>query len=360
LTEGEWQVSSVSGIDETDGWVYFTANRDNPIGGDFYRVKLDGSALERLTKQKGTHRIDLSPTANAYLDHFSSMTDPGGITFYDIPTGKALPFHEPRKMDDFDLVEPEYQMLDTPDNAKISLLLLKPIKLQPGRKYPVLVHIYGMPGSPRNRDAWGGSRWLFHQFLVQKGYIVAQIDDRSSAIWGHKYAVLADHNIGPVAVEDHKVAVDYLKTLKYVDGDRLAVWGWSGGGFTTTFHMTHTNLFKVGIAGAPVTDWHTYDSIYTERFMNTPQDDPEAYERTSSVKAAENYTGRMLIIHGTHDDNVHPQNTIQLIDALIRNQKQFDLMLYPNKTHGIRGKNEMIHLWTTVYEYLERYLENQT
>jgi dipeptidyl-peptidase-4 len=148
-----------------------------------------------------------------------------------------------------------------------------------------------------------------------------------------------------------------MKTLPFVDGDRMGVWGWSGGGFTTTFHMTHSKLFKVGVAGAPVTDWHLYDSIYTERYMGTPQDDPEAYEATSSVKAAADYSGRMLIIHGTHDDNVHPQNTIQLIDALIKNRKQFDMMLYPNKTHGIRGTNEMIHLWTMVFEYLERNLK---
>ena len=214
-----------------------------------------------------------------------------------------------------------------------------------------------MPGASTIRDAWGGSRYLFHNFLLQNGYIVAQLDDRTGAIWGHKYAVLGDHNIGPVAIEDHAVAIDYLKSLPYVDGERMGVWGWSGGGFTTTFHMTHSKLFKAGIAGAPVTDWHNYDSIYTERYMNRPQDDPEAYDATSSVKAAADYTGRMLLIHGTHDDNVHPQNTTQLIDALIKNQKQFDLMLYPNKTHGVRGTNEVIHLYTMIFDYLERHLK---
>ena len=357
LTEGDWQTNGIDGVDEAQGWVYFTANRDNPIGSDLFRVKLDGTGLERLTQDGGTHRINLSPDADAYLDTFSSMTDRGRTTFRSLATDNTFPFHEPFSLDEYDLVEPETKLLDTPDGAKVGLLVLKPRKLESNKKYPLLVYVYGMPGSPTIRDAWGRNRYLFHQFLVQKGYIVAQIDDRTSAIWGKKYAVLGDHNVGPLAIQDHRVAVDYLESLSYVDGERMGIWGWSGGGFTTTFTMTHSKLFKVGVAGAPVTDWHLYDSIYTERYMGLPQEDPEAYERTSAVKAAKDFSGRMLLIHGTHDDNVHPQNTIQLIDALIKNRKQFDLMLYPNKTHGIRGTDETIHLWTMVYEYLERYLK---
>jgi dipeptidyl-peptidase-4 len=357
LTEGDWQVGQISGLDEENGWVYFTADKDQPIGQDLYRVKLDGTGLERLTEEKGTHRIDMNPGATAYLDVFSSQTDPGRTIFETVATSAAFPFHRPLQYEELDLVSAEYKLLDTPDGATISMFLWKPKKLEKNKKYPVLVYIYGMPGASRNRDAWGGSRHLFHQLLIQNGYIVAQLDDRTGAIWGHKYAVLGDHNIGPVAIRDHEAAVDYLKSLPYVDGERMGVWGWSGGGFTTSFHMTHSNLFKVGIAGAPVTDWHLYDSIYTERYMNRPQDDPEAYERTSSVEAAKNYRGRMLLIHGTQDDNVHPQNTIQLMDALIKSRKQFDVMFYPNKTHGIRGTDEVIHLYTMIFDYLERYLK---
>jgi dipeptidyl-peptidase-4 len=356
LTQGDWQVNGIDGVDE-NGWVYFTANIDNPIGQDLYRVKLDGTGRERVTKEKGTHRINMNSSATAYLDTYSSLTDPGWTKLKDLSMNQVMSFSEPHPMDEFDLVAPVYKMLDTPDGAKISMLLLEPKDLDKNKKYPVLVNIYGMPGASTIRDAWGGSRYLFHNLLLQNGYIVAQLDDRTGAIWGHKYAVLGDHNIGPVAIQDHAVAVDYLKSLPYVDGERMGVWGWSGGGFTTTFHMTHSKLFKVGIAGAPVTDWHNYDTIYTERYMNRPQDDPEAYDATSSVKAAADYTGRMLLIHGTHDDNVHPQNTTQLVDALIKNQKQFDLMLYPNKTHGVRGTNEVLHLYTMIFEYLERHLK---
>jgi len=356
ITQGDWEVSEIEGVDRQRGIVYFTGNRDNPIGGDLYRVNLDGAGLDRLTDGRGTHAIDMNPKATAYLDDFSSMNDPGRTVVRSLDGGREFPFHEEKPVSEYALVAPEYRLLDSPDGAKIGLLVLKPRELEAGKKYPLVAYVYGMPGFATIHDSWGGSRYLFHQFLVQQGFVVAQIDDRTSAIRGHKYAALGDHNIGPVAVKDHEVAVEYLTSLPYIDSEHTAVWGWSGGGFTTTFHMSHTRLFQFGIAGAPVTDWRLYDSIYTERYMGIPQDDPEAYERTSSLEGVENYSGRLLLIHGTHDDNVHPQNTMKLIDALIKKRKQFDLMFYPNETHGIRGTDEVIHLWTMVYEYLERNL----
>jgi dipeptidyl-peptidase-4 len=357
LTSGEWEVSSIEGVDETQGVVYFTANRDNPIGRDLFRVRLDGSGVERLTDGRGTHSIRMSPRCDYYIDTWSAMMDPGGEKLVDIAKGHEVSLHEEMSLKDYDLSQPERRLLDTPDGAKVSVLLLKPPSLEPGRRYPLVVYAYGMPGFPRIRDSWDGTRWLFHQFLVQQGYVVALIDDRSSAVWGHQYAALADHNIGPLAVKDHEIAMEYLTSLSYVDGEHTGFWGWSGGGFTAAFHMTHTKLFNIAIAGAPVTDWHLYDSIYTERYMGTPDEDPEAYERTSAIAAASGYSGRLLVIHGTQDDNVHPQNTFQLINTLIQHGKQFDLMLYPNKTHGVTGRSETIHLWTMVFDYMERYLK---
>lgn len=357
LTRGEWEVESIEGVDEPRGYVYFTANRDNPIGRDLFRVDFDGIRIERLTDGRGTHDVQMSPRAERYLDSWSSMMEPGGDEIVDVTSGEKASFHEEMTLEDYGLVSPERTLLDTPDGAKVSLLVMKPRELEIDRKYPLVVYAYGMPGFPRIRDSWGGTRFLFHQFLVQQGYVIALIDDRSSAVWGHQYATLADHDIGPLAARDHEVAVEYLRSLPYVDGEQTGFWGWSGGGFTAAFHMTHTKLFKVGIAGAPVTDWRLYDSIYTERYMGTPDADPEDYERTSAIAGASDYGGRLLLIHGTQDDNVHPQNTFQLIDALIGHGKQFDLMFYPNKTHSIGGRNEVIHLWTMVFEYLERHLK---
>ena len=350
LTDGDWQVFGLDGFDGSAEIVYFSANRDNPIGRDLYSVKLDSSALKRLTDGKGTHQIDLNTETGAYLDRFTSMAELGGTTFRSVGADRSAAFHEPPPIEGYDLIEPERTLLDTPDGHKIGLLVMKPRELEPGKKYPLVAYIYGMPGVPTIRDSWGGNRFLFHQFLVQEGYVVVQIDDRSSAIWRKKYAALGDHNIGPLAVQDHAVAVEYMTGLPYIDSENTGVWGWSGGGFTTTFHMTHTDLFKIGVAGAPVTDWYLYDSIYTERYMGVPEEDPEAYERTSSVVDAANYNGRMLIIHGSHDDNVHSQNTFQLIDALIKNQKQFDLMFSP-QTMG-RPRSFSNASWSSLFSGL--------
>ena len=355
LTDGDYRVAAIEGFDPNGEWVYYSSNERNVLGSDLYRISLSGQDKERLTDAKGTHRVNLSPDTTAFLDTFSSMDDPGGQTLYHQPSGTAtrlaeFPGHE------HDVVEPRMEVLQTEDGATVRLVILAPEGLT--EKRPVLVYAYGMAGFPTIRDSWpGGSRNLFHQFLVQQGYVVAQIDDRSSSIPGHKYAITADHNIGPVAAEDHRFAVDYLKTLPYVDGERMGIWGWSGGGFTAAFHMVHTDLFSVGVAGAPPTDWRLYDSIYTERYMGHPVDNKAAYDRTSALIGVENVTGRLLLLHGTHDDNVHPQNTTKMMDALIKAGKQFDVMLYPNKTHGISGKAHRLHMHQLVFDYLERHLK---
>ncbi len=361
LTDGEFQVGAIEGVDEEAGWVYYSSNEANVLGRDLYRVRLDGSGKERVTQEKGTHRLNMNPEATAYIDSFSSLdvSQVGRRTAHHLASGRATELYRAFDLGEmYDLVQPELLELEAEDGALVRVLMMKPRKMKRGKKHPVLVFAYGMAGSPTIRDAWSNSsRSLFHQLLTQHGYVVAYVDDRSSSIPGHKYAVLADHNIGPVAAADHRLAVDHLRSLPYVDPERFGIWGWSGGGFTTAFHIARTDLFKVGVAGAPVTDWRLYDSIYTERYMGLPQDDPEAYDRTSAVKGAEGASGRLLLIHGTHDDNVHPQNTLQMMNALIKAGVQFDLMMYPNKTHGIRGKEHVLHLYTMIFEYLERHLE---
>ena len=360
LTDGEFEVGAIEGVDKEGGWVYYSANEANVIGNDLYRVKLDGSGKERLTPGKGTHRFDVSPEATAYVDSYSSldMTEPGRRSVVDLASGRTTELQrEPDIAAEYELVQPELLELETEDGALVRVLLMKPPRLKAGDKRPMVVYIYGMAGFPTIRDSWSGSqRELFHQFLVHEGYFVAHVDDRSSSIPGHKYAVLADHDVGPVAAADHRVAVEHFRSIPQVDAERIAVWGWSGGGFTTAFHMARTDLFKVGVAGAPVTDWRLYDSIYTERYMGLPEDDPEAYERPSAVKGVSEKSGRLLLIHGTHDDNVHPQNTLQMANALIEARRPFDLMMYPNKTHGIRGDDHVYHLYSMIYEYFERHL----
>ncbi len=356
ITRGDWVAYEIAEVDEAGGWIYYVSNQAETIGRDLYRIRLDGSGGERVSKLPGTHQVNMNPQGTAYVDSFSSLVRKQEIHVCDLVAHREKELFLPKPLDAFDLVPPEISERITPDGATVRLLLYKPKNMTAGRKYPALVYVYGMPGTPTIQDAWPGNRGLFHQFLVQQGFVVAQIDDRTSSIPGHKYAVAGHHRVGPVAAADHAFAVQYLKSLPYIDGSALGIWGWSGGGFTTAYDMTHTDLFKAGVAGAPVTDWRLYDSVYTERYMGLPSEVPDDYSRTSTVAAAAELRGRLLLIYGTLDDNVHPQNTVQLANALIRARKQFDLMEYPNKTHGITGTSENIHLYTMIYEFLERHL----
>jgi dipeptidyl-peptidase 4 len=356
LTAGNWVVNDIAGVDERNGWIYYNSNQASILGRDLFRIRMDGSGTERITKKPGTHKISLNASATALVDSFSSMIQAPEISVCSLVEGKDTVLFKSGSMSEYALAVPEIKELTTPDGAVVRVTLLKPRELEEGRKYPLVLYIYGMPGVPTIQDTWEGKRGLFHQFLVQQGFLVAQIDDRSSAVPGHKYEIAAYRDLGRTAARDHELALHYLKSLPFVDGDATAVWGWSGGGFMAAYHMTHTDLFKAGIAVAPVTDWRLYDSIYTERYMGLPDKESEAYDRASVIKSAANYRGRLLLIHGTEDDNVHPQNTIQLVHALIQNKKQFDLMLYPGKTHGISGSAESLHLYTMIYRFLERCL----
>jgi dipeptidyl-peptidase-4 len=326
------------------------------LGRDLYRVSLDGGKRERITAEGGTHRVTMNDQATAYLDNYSSLKQVPRVSLHSVENGSALEIHAAPSVDHLNLVTPELIELKAPDGALVRVKLLKPQFVERNRKYPVLVYVYGGPRSPVISDSWHVQGVLFQQLMVQHGFIVASIDDRASSLLGHVHEAALWRDWGPVAAEDHHVAVDYLRSLPFVDPNRLAVWGWSGGGYTTCYHMTHTDLFKVGIAVAPVTDWHLYDSIYTERYMGLPQDEEEAYARTSVILAADKLKGRLLIVHGTHDDNVHPQNTTQAVQAFIEAGKPVDMMLYPNKRHGIRGTEQRTHLFNKIIAYLKEHL----
>jgi dipeptidyl-peptidase-4 len=294
--------------------------------------------------------------ATAFVDTHSAMNRVPRTVVRAVDAGKEVEIHAVPPVDDLDLVEPELISLTAPDGALVRVKLLRPRAVEPESRLPVVVYVYGGPGAPIIRDAWRHQSELFHRLLVRRGYVVAWVDDRSSSILGHRYEVAADHAWGPVAAADHAVAVEYLRSLPFVDPERMAVWGWSGGGTMTCYHMTHTKLFRVGIAVAPVTDWRLYDSVYTERYMGLPDAEPEAYRRASIVEAAADLRGDLLLIHGSHDDNVHPQNTFRLLDALIEHGRPIDLMLYPDKTHSIYGGTARTHLFQKFVRYLEEHL----
>ncbi|MGI8670319.1 MAG: alpha/beta hydrolase family protein, partial [Aridibacter sp.] len=222
----------------------------------------------------------------------------------------------------------------------------------PTKKYPVMSHVYGGPHLPQVKNAWGGSKYMWHQLLAQKGYIVWILDPRSASGKGEKETWTAYKKLGQTEFLDLEDGVKFLKSQPYVDGDRIGIWGWSYGGFMTSYALTHGKSFKIGIAGGTVSDWALYDSIYTERYMLTPENNPTGYAKTSVLGNAKDLSGKLLLIHGAIDNNVHIQNTIKFVYELQKAGKQFDLMIYPTQQHGISDPQQVYHLYSMMTDFI--------
>jgi dipeptidyl-peptidase-4 len=346
VTSGEWEVRGISHIDEDGGWVYLTGTRDNPIGLNLYRAKLDGSALERLTQGPGTHSAALSPEGGLLVDQYSGRETPpkaelrrtDGSAVRTLDAGDEASAAGPG---DPSTPTREIVRIPTRDGFLLEGEVVLPANLDPSGKtlYPVWLMTYGGPHFPTIRDGWRGpgAGLGLEGTLVERGIIVFKVDPRSASGKGAASAWTAYRKLGVQELEDIKDALAWLKQRPYVDGSRIGLSGHSYGGYLTAFCMTHSDLFAAGIAGAPVTDWRDYDSIYTERYMSTPQDNPEGYKASSVVEAAANLHGKLLILHGAIDDNVSVRNTMRLVHALQQADKDFELMIYPSARHGIGG-----------------------
>ncbi|MEN6337301.1 MAG: DPP IV N-terminal domain-containing protein [Phycisphaerales bacterium] len=338
LTEGQWEVRDVQHVDQAGGWVYFTGTRDSHIAENLYRVKLAGGDVERLTESTGQHNVNVSPTAKSFIDTWSNASTPTKVAL------RAADGTMVRMLDTNPVYERQeyrfgaYEQFQIPmsDGFPIEASLVRPADFNQSRKYPVWFTTYAGPHMPTISDSWqGGHTW--DQMLAEMGMIVFRCDPRSASGKGACSAWTAYKQLGVQELKDIEEAIEWLKSQPYVDGGRIGMSGHSYGGFMTAYTLTHSKLFAGGIAGAPPTDWHFYDSIYTERFMDTPQNNPEGYERTSVVKAAKDLHGQLLIIHGGIDDNVHLQNAFTLMDALQQADKPFQVMIYPQSRHGIGG-----------------------
>jgi dipeptidyl aminopeptidase/acylaminoacyl peptidase len=340
VTSGPWEVRKLHLVDEAKSWVYFSGTKDCPISLNLYRVKLDGSSLERLTSGPGDHAVSISPKANLFVDHVSSHTTPAAVRLHRIDGTpvRTLDTNPVHALDEYDLGELELVQIRTPDGFTLEGSLLRPPDFDPARRYPVWFGTYGGPHASVIHDAWLGGR-LRDQGLANLGFLVFRVDPRSASGKGACSTWTAYRQLGVQELADIETAIRWLTTQPGVDASRIGMSGHSYGGFLTAYALTHSKLFAAGVAGAPVTDWHNYDAIYTERYMNTPQENPDGYERTSVVKAAAKLHGRLLLIHGMVDDNVHVQNTLQFVRALQRADKDFELMVYPTDRHGIRGRH---------------------
>lgn len=337
VTSGKWEARSVHGADEANGWVYFSGTERSHIGSDTYRVKLDGSGLQRLTEKPGAHQANFDPTFSYFINTWSDIQTPPQMRLLQ-SDGKLVRVIEENKdevLKAYKLGKPEFLQVRTRDGFVMEALMIKPPDFTPGKKYPVFIHTYGGPHAPQVRNAWSGNSYLWHQLLAQRGYIIWICDNRSASGKGAESAWTAYKQLGVGELQDVEDGVAWLRQQPYVDGARIGINGWSYGGFMAAFALTHSTSFRIGISGAPVTDWRLYDSIYTERFMGTPQNNPEGYDKTSVIRAAKNLSGKLLLIHGAIDDNVHMQNSIQFMYELQRAGKQFDFLLYPKSRHGV-------------------------
>ncbi len=355
VTDGEWDIRSISKvIEDQGGVVFFSGTKDSPIASNTYRVNLDGSGLARLTPERGSHQASLSTSGRLLADSWSTIDTPTRVVLREATDGAAvrtLDTNPVRALDQYILVKPELVQIPTPDGFTLEGVIHLPPDLDESRKCPVWFQTYGGPSSPTVSDAWQGGR-TWEQMLAQAGFIAYRSDPRSASGKGAVSAWTAYKQLGAPELADIETAIRWLSQRPYADASRVGMSGHSYGGFMTAFALTHSDLFAAGIAGAPVTDWRDYDTIYTERFMLTPQENPDGYEKTSVVKAAENVHGRLLLIHGMMDDNVHLANNTKLIHALQRANKPFEMMLYPESRHGIGGK----HYQRVQYDFITKTL----
>jgi dipeptidyl-peptidase-4 len=338
VTKGKWEARRLEHTDEKNGWIYVTGTRDSDIAENLYKVKLEGGEIKRLTKAPASHRVDLSPDGKYFIDTWSNDSTPTRVALFGID-GKKI-----RMLDTNPVYErQEYQFgayeqfqIETSDGFLLEASLIKPPDFKLYKKHPVWFMTYGGPHSPTIHNSWSDGR-AADQMLAQMGMLVFRCDPRSASGKGACSAWTAYKQLGVQELKDIEEAIEWLKDQPYVDDERIGMSGHSYGGFMTAYALTHSKLFAGGIAGAPVTDWHLYDTIYTERYMDTPQNNPDGYEKTSVVKAAKNLHGKLLIIHGATDDNVHIENTFKLVDALQKADKKFELMIYPKSRHGVGG-----------------------
>jgi dipeptidyl-peptidase-4 len=358
VTTGPWEVRRLHGVDEARGWVYFSGTEGSPLGTDIYRIKLDGSGLTRLSQTAGNHTASFNDALTLYLDTWSDVSTPPQVRLHRADGKEArVVYAEPIKaLGEYRLSKPEFLQVPTRDGFMMEAMLLKPPDFDPRRKYPVYQHTYAGPHAPQVRNAWGGSGYLFHQLLAQKGIVVWICDNRTASGKGAVSAWAGYLRMGESELRDIEDGVAWLKKQPWVDGERIGINGWSYGGFMTSYALTHSKSFAMGIAGGSVVDWRDYDSIYTERYMKTPQNNPGGYRDTAPRLAAKDLSGRILLLHGAVDDNVHPQNTMQFTYELQKAGKPFRLMLYPRSQHGVTEPPLVKHLRATMLSFIEETL----
>jgi dipeptidyl-peptidase-4 len=355
ITKGKWSVADVSFIDEANNKIYFTAHKEVSTNSDFYSINFDGSDLVRLSFGDYSHSIRISPKGKYFITTYSNVASPYRLDIYDNRGRfvKALGDSKTKEFDNYRLAKTELFLVKTSDGYELPVRWTLPTDFNPNRKYPVLIDNYGGPNSASVWNNWGGIR---PQWFALEGLIQMSVDHRGSGHFGKEGVSLMHRNLGKWEMNDYIEVVKWLRTKSFIDSTKICITGGSYGGYTTCLALTEgADYFTHGVAEFSVTDWKLYDSHYTERYMDTPEENPDGYKNGSPITYADKYKGKLLIVHGTMDDNVHMQNTIQFIDKLEDLNKDFELMLYPGGRHGWGGP-KATHLRNEVYRFYYRYL----
>ncbi len=355
LTKGDFEVLGIEGVDEAAGTVFLAANQDDPRQVQSFSVQLDGSGFKAVTSGEGHHSTNFSDDGKHYTDTYLGPETETRISLCAAGGACSAVWQARDAITEYGLRAPKYLEFKAEEGTTLYGRLLLPPEGTVSGKIPLIVNIYGGPAAQMVIKVTPSA---FDEILARKGFAIFAVDNRGTPGRNRKFQTAIRHEFGAIELKDQLTALDQLLAqYPQLDKDRIAIWGWSNGGSMTLYAMTHSDRFRAGVAVAPVTDQLNYDTIYTERYMGLLKDDKAGYEQSDVTKSADKLHGALLLVHGTSDDNVHFQNTIQMIDALIKAGKQFRLMIYPNKTHSIAGKDARVHLFTMIEEHFERELK---
>ena len=361
VTKGNWEVTNYYGYDAKTDRIFYQSVENGSINRDVYSIKLNGRDKERLTKSEGTNSASFSADFSYFINSFSSATTPPEYTLNSAASGnliKSIKDNDAlsQKLANYKTSAKEFSTINVNGND-LNMWMVKPSDFDPNKKYPLFMYQYSGPGSQSVSNSWNGSNDYWFQFLAQKGHIIACVDGRGTGLKGAEFKKVTQNQLGKYEVEDQIEAARQLGKLPYIDETRIGIWGWSYGGFMSSNCLFQgADVFKMAIAVAPVTSWRFYDTIYTERYLTTPQENESGYDDNSPLSHVDKLKGDFLLIHGSADDNVHLQNTMRLVEALIQADKQFDWGVYPDDNHGIYGGNTRLHLYKKMTSFLDENL----